>query len=42
MLTDSMQATRIQRLWKKTPRFVHILHNYIQVGPTKTNVANIG
>jgi hypothetical protein len=41
-LTDSMQATRIQRTWKRAPKLFDILQCYIDVGPTKTNVAAIG
>ena len=34
-LTDTMQAIRIQRAWKKVPKSMAILQQYIDVGPLK-------
>ena len=32
--SDAMQATRIQRAWKKAPRFTDILQHYLYLGLT--------
>ena len=41
-ISDSMQAIRIQRTWKKVPPLAHVLQHYIDVGPTKPTVAALG
>ena len=40
--TDAMQATRIQRAWRRAAKFVDILRNFLDHGPTKTNTASLG
>ena len=41
-LADAMQATRIQRAWKKAPRFIHILQRYIALGLPKIATPTLG